>query len=135
MTDMKSLIDNVAKAKEHYQDQCKQAFKDVLKDYFSKTGSQAIVWGQYTPSFNDGDPCVFSLTEIYCISKGFSEDDLKEPYDYDSEDYDFDQSEETSQLINFLDNNSAMLEDMFGNDVVVYATPEKIIVEEYDCGY
>ena len=40
----------------------KEAFKEVFDKFPSIT---AFVWTQYTPYFNDGEPCEFSVGEVY----------------------------------------------------------------------
>lgn len=67
--------------------------KDTFKNVFNKNPNlTAIVWTQYTPYFNDGDSCVFSVNDIHftnvknleCISNGgWPELDM----DVDDEDY------------------------------------------------
>lgn len=135
-TNMVNLIDEVASLKQEYQDKCKSAFKDILKDYFERTNTQAIVWAQYVPGFNDGDPCEFSLTDVVCITDGFDKDNIQDVYEYDDdESYKLDDSNESKALISFLVSNEGMLEDMFGSHVMICVTPDEIITEEYDCGY
>ena len=36
---------------------------------------KAIRWNQYTPYFNDGDPCTFSVGEVMFLVDGAAEDD------------------------------------------------------------
>lgn len=41
-----------------------ESFKEMLRDFFEKHPNVvSIRWAQYTPHFNDGDPCVFSVNE------------------------------------------------------------------------
>ncbi len=45
----------------------RQAMSEGLKGLFEEYPFLgAIAWAQYTPYFNDGDPCVFSTGEITC---------------------------------------------------------------------
>jgi hypothetical protein len=46
---------------ERAQGQLKEAFKQVFDKYPEIT---AFIWVQYTPYFNDGDTCEFSVNEI-----------------------------------------------------------------------
>ena len=40
------------------------AFKEATHELFNKyTNLEAFKWNQYTPSWNDGSPCVFSVNE------------------------------------------------------------------------
>lgn len=45
-------------------------------------GVRGLVWEQYTPYFNDGDSCEFSLNDVRVILEG---DDDKDGYDEDRE--------------------------------------------------
>lgn len=136
MTNIKSIIDEVSTLKKEYQDKSKEAFKKVLKEYFADSETQAIVWGQYVPGFNDGDPCEFSLTDVYFVVKNFDPEDLQDPYDYDESSIeDIHKDDNANSIYDFLNANEDMLEEMFGVNVAVYVTPEAIIVNEYCCGY
>lgn len=37
-------------------------------------------WHQYTPYFNDGDPCIFGVGEMYAVPLGENTDDVGEGY-------------------------------------------------------
>lgn len=46
------------------------ALKETFQDYFTKFPElAAIMWTQYTPSFNDGDPCTLTVCNPQFISK------------------------------------------------------------------
>lgn len=64
-------------------------FNEIIKLFFEECPKvQAVVWSQYTPYFNDGDECIFSVNEPYFITKNFDRDDLLDPYEYeDDEEY------------------------------------------------
>ncbi|MCM3884146.1 hypothetical protein [Frankia sp. R82] len=38
-----------------------EEFKAALDRLFATAGVKAVVWTQYTPYFNDGEPCVFGM--------------------------------------------------------------------------
>lgn len=47
-----------------------QVFYDVVKQLFSKHQCLKVIqWSQYTPYFNDGDECVFTVNEIFYTVK------------------------------------------------------------------
>jgi|SRR5579885_2153123 len=47
------------------QQEGKAAVKDAFKDLFDKYPEiRSVVWSQYTPYFNDGDTCTFSVHEF-----------------------------------------------------------------------
>lgn len=41
-----------------------EQFLPLLDAVLNAPGVESVKWHQYTPSFNDGDPCTFSLGEI-----------------------------------------------------------------------
>lgn len=64
-------------------------FNEIIKLFFDECPKvQAVVWSQYTPYFNDGDECVFSVNEPCFVTKNFNREDLLNPYEYeDSDEY------------------------------------------------
>lgn len=46
-------------------------------------GVKALIWDQYTPYFNDGDPCEFSVNEVRVILAGDSDDDDEDEGEFD----------------------------------------------------
>jgi hypothetical protein len=98
-----------------------------------------IKWTQYTPYFNDGDACEFSVN---CIGFYFEGDDIEEP-DYDFELYRYDNFEKKEvcsfetfrackDLEKELQEASAELETIFGDHVEVTVKADGVEVEEYD---
>lgn len=47
-------------------------------------GVSGLVWEQYAPSFNDGDPCVFSIHEVRVLIDGLDPEEDYEDTDYGS---------------------------------------------------
>lgn len=65
---LKTMIDNLTKAREEYEKQKKSLGEDAIKamcESFSAFLDKGlyIEWEQYTPYFNDGDACTFSVNE------------------------------------------------------------------------
>ncbi len=57
----KMLADQV-ELKRQFQERAQNLFKNITKDFFEKnTGITAVIWNQYTPYFNDGEACTFSV--------------------------------------------------------------------------
>jgi hypothetical protein len=66
----------------------KEELSNVMKDFFQENPEvQCICWTQYTPHFNDGEPCEFGVHEPILIVEGFDADDLQVPYEYEGEGY------------------------------------------------
>lgn len=62
---LKVLTDKVAAAEKEVAENSKPLFTEAIKDIFAKHPALLyITWTQGTPSFNDGDPCRFSIHEI-----------------------------------------------------------------------
>lgn len=62
-------------------------FNEIIKLFFEECPKvQAVVWSQYTPYFNDGDECVFSVNEPSFVTKNFDREDLLNPYEYEDAD-------------------------------------------------
>lgn len=100
---------------------------------------EAIVWNQYTPSFNDGDPCTFSIDEFRVKFDGGHEDSDYEDDTYDSYS-EFPDEPDKEQAIKYVNEMcsqfpEAMCLNMFGDDVTVTLTKDGFTTDEYDCGY
>lgn len=120
-------------------------------------GVTAVMWEQYTPGFNDGEPCEFSvheakLTSNALVAEAWLEDeepdmalaypdsDLSADY-YDQESYESWSNHPDGVEIPEIEMpvHSAAFEDalrgVFGNDTKIVVTPGRIVQFEYDCGY
>lgn len=63
-TKFEQLIAEQRDLSKKFQETAQGLFKETTKDFFEKnSGIKAIVWTQYTPFFNDGDTCEFSVNE------------------------------------------------------------------------
>jgi hypothetical protein len=148
----------MAELQDAYNKKASKMFHNACKKLFEAVPALAEVrWPQYTPHFNDGDACKFRLSDINFISKFDAEgvdgdvdeiDDVNWGYNsfhaYDAdivaaniEEYGeeavtkyADVCRHFDAFVNQLD--SSMLEDMFGDHVMVRITPEEIIIDEFD---
>ena len=65
-------------------------FDSAIKEIFQLNDGQleAIAWTQYTPYFNDGDVCEFTMGDIYFITDGIADAGIPESvYDFESDEY------------------------------------------------
>lgn len=63
LVETKSRMEEMRRA---LNEEFKAKIADVFNDFFAANPDvYAFAWSQYTPYFNDGDECVFSLNEIY----------------------------------------------------------------------
>jgi len=124
-----------------------------LQELFA-AGVVGIMWHQYIPGFNDGDPCEFTLGEVYMTSNQIvadawldgSEPDLEEAYpgqefDYYDEGYYGRTSShpdglEIGALRDSIDGHyENVLREMFGYNTNIVVTPTRVVQFEYECGY
>lgn len=127
-----SASENIKKIVENYQDirkgmmeKCRNLVGDAFRELLEKHPVvQKIMWTQYTPYFNDGDECVFSVHEpeindLRSWQIGESESQaLKTAAD------------EAEKLINMLPED--LLQDVFGDHVQVTVTRDGITVDGYN---
>lgn len=133
----------------------KVTLRRVLRTY---PEIEAISWTQYTPGFNDGDACEFTVGSVEVkfndptkvkptkVSKKRKDDDEDETHHEDEfidVDYGLDDKNPVhkefkpilAEISNVVNTLSDVLEGMFGNGSRVIATKDGIKVEEYDCGF
>jgi hypothetical protein len=149
-----TLIQEHRALKQRFQTDAQTLFKKITQEFFvSNPGVTAFVWTQYLPSFNDGDPCTFTVGEIVFTNAPAQELANVSSYgEYEGEDDNVQVfgswylknhpiagvNLEQVELIESFVNNSDMesvLEEMFGCNVRITATAAGFDVEDYDCGY
>ncbi len=149
------LLEEQRVLQKKFQETAQALFKETTKEFFDKNpGVTAVIWTQYTPYFNDGDTCEFSVGEPNFTNvkdlddltrwgeyEGENENEWSESpwgFKYHAEKHgtkydgiDLDLIEKFSHTI-----QSSEMEDvmkaMFGDHVRVVATREGFEVEEYD---
>ena len=123
-------------------------FENILSDLLSKSidkDIQAIRWQQYTPSFNDGSPCIFTISdpEILCSSTFADEYNF---YATGEESWYYPPGEITEKMMSinesflktlklFANIDPTYFLDCFGNDIQVCFTNNTFTIESWDCGY
>lgn len=119
------------------------ALKAAFRDFFAKHPSvTGIQWAQYTPYWNDGDACVFSVNEPRIrldVNSTEDEDEDEDEYldswdlakliDEDGELY-----KDFSQLASILQSDmmTSVLLHVFGDHAEITATRDSIEVDSYD---
>lgn len=157
---MSNPFREIIQAKEEYEAKVKQfgkdKFSEMVKEFFEK--HQDVVsfrWNQYTPSFNDGDPCYFTVGQPdLMVTKEFAVAHPDLEIDLDDEDEDLHWLEDgwsyglekkdkaaydvlsaaAEDIGSFLEVED-VLETVFGDGVTVTVDKDSIEVEDYDCGY
>lgn len=129
----KEALDNArAAAKAAFKSHAKAAFGEVFAAHPEIT---AIRWAQYAPSFNDGDPCVFSVHEWYAKigdTKEGGDNDDGFLLSYESEKVE-EAEDDIDALFALFDDD--VMEDEFGSSVKVTATRDGFETEEYNDDY
>lgn len=155
INELNKNVEILAKARKEAQAFFEKHFKEAVKEFFAQVPEvQAVCWEQYTPYFNDGDPCVFSLNEIFFVAEGFDKENLNNPYEYDKcylynvlytiergipyylkeakaqlEELGEEKCLAIDNFYRLLSNSEHFLEEMF-SEATIYLTPSEIIVEE-----
>lgn len=140
----------------HYTDSPgEQHDPDVLLHYLDRVLALEEVakvrWNQYTPYFNDGDACVFSIHSpevLLTVEANLDEDDddyydetrwrsTWDLYEYSSGNYNIKGVDTTkvkevlSELEDEMDFHEVILSDKFGDPAEVTYDGEKFVVEHY----
>jgi hypothetical protein len=132
------LEEKQKKLREEFKTEGEAAVKAALREFFEAYPEvEGVRWHQYTPYFNDGDPCVFSVNEPdirlvgdeewadawsfnYAVEKG--ERAAVNPQLLES-------FKALSKMLQELD---AVLEQAFGDHAEVAVTREGLTIEEYE---
>jgi len=148
------LIEEQRELRAKFQATAQALFKETTKQFFDKNPAvTAIHWTQYTPYFNDGDECVFSIRDVYFTNANSEQmGDVTDWGDYEGEDdtvwsetswgftyhkdknfegVNLDDVENFSELVSGSEMQDVMKE-MFGDHVRVVATREGFDVQEYN---
>lgn len=129
-----------------------EQFKKELEEAFIASPFQKATWTQYTPGFNDGDPCVFMVRSLYTLH-GYEESKLNgfDPDESDEGDWQYStyvpsslSGNDTADAIRVrgsinetLRQSEELLEAAFGDGKRIVWTRGKpgFEVRDYDCGY
>lgn len=142
------VAQQIKKTIEDAQTKAKEALVAELKDVFVRHPELKVIkWTQYTPGFNDGDPCYFTIGDVsaanYMDINHYGEwegDEDEEPEDLEvfSLDYNVPKKyKDLEPLGKFINSKTGkdVLEFMFGDGVTVVVTADGVDTDEYDCGY
>lgn len=143
---------------EEYQQQATALFKEIFDAIPQVYG---FAWVQYTPYFNDGDPCKFRMGEIsillgepteddygdssypegwsVCYNGSLDPKDKNSKYDYVVNSYNearktFTEEEMTTllELCQFLESQNDLMHGLYGDHVRVTITREGTSTDEFD---
>ena len=116
-------------------------FKPALLEVFEKHPSIIKYgWTQYTPYFNDGEPCVFNVGDINYldeerVKENEEEGDEEEEDSMDSWNWFYGDDKkkypQLSVIADFLEKNEDICASAFGDGVQVIVSRDGVEVEEY----
>lgn len=82
-----NLVSVFEKQRQLFIEKAREEFKTVVKSIFQQIPEiKVVTWVQYTPYFNDGDTCTFSVGDIVFSNIDPSEADLIRWGEYDGDD-------------------------------------------------
>lgn len=86
-TAFEKLLKEQNELKQKFQKEGQALFKDAFLEFFDKNPNiNAVMWNQYTPYFNDGDECVFSVGGLcFTNAKDDGLDDVRSYGEYEGE--------------------------------------------------
>lgn len=111
-------------------DEAKAVVVEGAKELFAKYPNlEAVRWNQYTPAFNDGDPCYHHMGEV---SFQFDGGDFEDTYELE----DGPTKDDCKALSSALHGIDDALEMAFGtNQEITINRDSSVNVTDYDCGY
>ena len=155
MSDFENTVNNIDKMMEEFQEfqnkmrlEMQERFNVLFKNFFEAFPMiKTVHWTHYTPYFNDGEECTFTIGEIYFTVTLYN--DLE---DYNGEDDDGNidtwgfnredgiQTPESLKkgiktLQSIINNNEDIMRAMFDNYVWVRAHKDGFEVDEYEAPY
>jgi len=125
--------------KKEFQEKGKVLFNEILKSVWEEIPEiNSFGWTQYTPYFNDGDECVFSVNEVSVVNGDREYDDADEwtngfwkRYDWREENREWEIKQQLDKFIQTAPED--VLREIYGDhvEVIVFrdGTSE---VEEYE---
>jgi hypothetical protein len=146
---MKEKIKAIEKLREEYTKQSKVLIHELAQDLLSLDPAiRGVTWAQYTPYFNDGDPCTFGINDPALILARSFADQYKDSMYCNSSNENEGEYEFSSQankvqglqpitlalreFSRFLNENSSVAQEVFGDGVKVTITRDKVTIDEFD---
>jgi hypothetical protein len=77
------FIETVQEAEKELQEKCEETLREVFQKFWERNPEvNSVVWVQYAPYFNDGDPCIFRVCDPVFSNAWMAEDIEDITYDY-----------------------------------------------------
>lgn len=91
--EMREMESALSKMQNEFQEKMRKLFTDMTEQFFVETPKiKAVVWDQYTPYFNDGEECTFSVHDVYFLTEELDEEDLQSAYNYEEASFNYNAS-------------------------------------------
>lgn len=139
LTELESLNDFYQDIKDAHTDRTTKIFDNAVKCLFDNTEVKFIVWNQFAPYFNDGDPCEFSVRSLSFHYYVYDGRDNIDQYGINLNDdrsiKSIDEDSATDKiLVDFLsifrNINETYFKDRFDDDATVIISPTCVILLE-----
>jgi hypothetical protein len=146
LNDYNETINQLNEIKKIAQEKTKVVLQEGTRDIFKNRKITWIGWTQFTPYFNDGEECIFSVHEMYYgydldptevynpydgVYIGYRMYESDKPEDMDMEDFSSDY-EEMKKLSNAIESiPSDVMKSAFGDHVFVRITKEGVQILSY----
>ena len=161
--DLKKLSDTfeirMKKAQKGLREQGKRVMKVAFAEFFKAYPQvKAVRWNQYTPYFNDGEECTFSVNDVHAQFEDTPYDSNEDEYGeegfetafsaswrlseekYGGDDFDREKMVKRSDILGVerleralqSEGMEELLRSVFGDHVQVTITPKKVAIEEYE---
>lgn len=143
MSNIKELAKTIETKRKELRDIIKaegeKEIKATLRELFVEHPTlEAIRWRQYTPYFNDGEPCIFGVHGVYfkVVNVPKNEGDYEDGFvdSYSSKRFKLDSNivKAVGAFEDAIQTIDKGMEDIFGDHVSVTCTRDGIEVEDYD---
>lgn len=125
-------------AKKALDKQIREGGKKAVKKFFTKYFEahpeiKGVTWTQYTPYFNDGEECVFGLHAVHILKSDAAVEKIRNGESaYSIDDGDDVKEVYGEGLYHTLQEVEDLLQQALGDHAQILATPDEIIVEEYE---
>lgn len=116
-----------------------EKFAEMIRPLLNSDDIEAVRWTQYTPYFNDGDVCEFSVGELYIKFVGDDESGDYEDGYLERFDLRGNKSVAPTTFAAYTALHDALwaghfetfLYDQFGDHAEITVTKEKVVIQEY----
>lgn len=131
MTTLKEILAQYEEEKRKAADRVAEVFEIEIKEELKRIGKELVYWEQYTPHFNDGDPCVFTVYGIYLPTDDEEESEIEQNGVMLADTYTLNIDQNLKSIIYPAE---SFLQEIYGDGVfvIVYADDRETIVEEVE---